>query len=351
MHPLSPHLFTLLLLLLVPGFIACAHAHDARPHTSEGDQALRELLAALAPMESIDLEWEPSTLATPNASRARTRVAVHRDGRFAYEEFESANTPHPPRAPGVPVREAAGMPTNQELRYFVYHDLSFIFTTDGDAGLYFKSRAAEAPLSLPPRQQYDLAPWPVLQPIVDRMLQIPQTSIQFIEDRWVARTPLDHGRSFQIEWRVDPTLGPLLTRIQRDAPDARFIADFSRFSLVDGFALPTRRVDDATFQDRGEERHVRTERSLLRVLINPPDIDDRIRFNPASYSMRYVDSATGNVHAREDGPVIYNAHELNAAFAREHAKASLLGRSWFAGLLAATAGSVALFWRKLRGRP
>lgn len=325
-----------------------AHARD----DIDPRAALRALADVGSKFESLELDLTPDDQASRSSGTRvpHTRIAVHRDGRFAYEEFEPAGIPHPPRAPGVIRRDARGQPADEELRYFVFHDLSSLLTTDGDAGLYFRSSVTEPALSLPPRPQYDLAPWPVLPAIIEQILAHPRITFTRDGAGWSCRALLDHARSFEIAWTTLPDLGPVLHRLERAAPDARFTTIFEGYARAEGLALPTRRIDEASFLQAGERRESRTVRAIRVVAINPADIDDRLRFNPQAHGIRYLDSATGNVHAHEAGPVLYNARELNDAFEREHAQASIFARSWFAGVLAAGAGSLALLWRKLRGR-
>lgn len=341
--------------MLLVGLFSCAAGAQTLEDANVGRQAIAQLANAFARMESIEVEWIPADAptgaqsGTPVAPRARTRGVVARDGRFAYEEFDYPPSPTTPRLPGVPLRDADGKFTGEELRYFVFHDLTHLLTTDGDAGLYFKSRLTEPALSLPPRPQYDLAPWPVLGVLIERMLKVDGTSFEHHGENWIARTPLAHDRSFELEWTEHRELGPWLTRIRRVASDATFTTHFSGVRHEQGFALPARREDDGVFDQKGEQRRIHTARVIRVLAINPPDIDARVTFDPEKYSMHYVDSATGNVHAQEGGPVLYHPRDLDAAFDREHAKASLLGRSWFAGVIAATAGSLVMLWRKLKG--
>lgn len=310
---------------------------------------MRRLASAYAHVQGIEIEWASPSPAS--VREARTRIAVHGDGRFAYEVFEPASSPNAPRSPGVAVRGAEGQPTGDELRYFVFCDLLSLFTTDGDAGLYFKTRLTEPPLALPPRPQYDLAPWPIVNALVQQMLAANATTYHRAGETWSARAPLPDHRAIELAWQEDQRLGPVLTRIRREFPGTTIMVDFAEYVSTQGIPLPMRRIEEVSYRVDNGERRSRSVQGLRRVTVNPPDIESRIRFNPDAYSMRYIDSATGNVHAREGGPVLFNARELNAAFEREHMQASTLARTWFAGILAAGAGSVALLWRKLRGRP
>jgi hypothetical protein len=341
------HPLLVLLVVAIPG-LGMTHAAQTQPE-GDGPSAMQRLASAYARVEAIDIEWASPLPASGRA--VRTRIAVHGDGRFAYEVFEPASSPNAPRAPGVALRGADGLPTGEELRYFVFFDLVSLFTTDGDAGLYFKTRLTEPALSLPPRPQYDLAPWPIVNTLAQQMLGASTTAYRRDGETWSARTPLPDNRAIELAWHEDDRLGPILTRIRREALGTIITVDFAEYVSTQGVPLPMRRTEEVSFRVGNEERHSRTVQTLRNAAVNPPDIDRRIRFNPDTYSMRYVDSATGNVHAREGGPILFNARELNAAFEREHVRASTLARTWFAGVLAAGAGSVALLWRKLRGRP
>lgn len=341
------HLVLVVLAVAIPG-AGMTHAAQTQPE-GDGPSAMQRLASACAHVRAIDIEWASPSPAS--AREGRTRIAVHGDGRFAYEVFEPASSPTAPRAPGVAVRGADGLPTGDELRYFVFFDLASLFTTDGDAGLYFKTRLTEPALSLPPRPQYDLAPWPIVNTLVQHMLAASATTFRRDGETWSARTPLSDNRAMELGWREDQRLGPILTRIRREAAGTTIVVDFAEYASRQGVLLPMRRTEEVSFRVGGEERRSRSVQALRRVAVNPPDIESRIRFNPDTYSMRYIDSSTGNVYAREGGPVLFNARELNAAFEREHVQASTLARTWFAGVLAAGAGSVALLWRKLRGRP
>jgi len=341
------HPLLVLLAVAIPG-VGMTHGAQTQPE-GDGPSAMQRLASAYARVQAIDIEWASPSPAS--VREARTRIAVHGDGRFAYEVFEPASSPNTPRSPGVAVRGADGQPTGDELRYFVFCDLLSLFTTDGDAGLYFKTRLMEPPLSLPPRPQYDLAPWPIVNALVQQMLAANATTFHREGEVWSARTPLPDQHAIELAWREDHRLGPILTRIRREAPGTTILVDFAEYASTQGISLPMRRTEVVSFRMDSEERRSRSAQVLRSVAVNPPDIESRIRFNPDAYSMRYIDSATGNVHAREGGPVLFNARELNAAFEREHVQASTFARTWFAGVLAAGAGSVALLWRKLRGRP